>query len=77
MKNTARFKVWKKGREIGEFLYLRRLDLTLFRNPQGELEKPRLSFKELYRLYKQAGYEIQESFSPVDKLFMDGRIRLC
>lgn len=77
MKNTARFKVWKKGREIGEFLYLRRLDLTLFRNPQGELEKPKLPFEELYKLYKKAGYEIRESFSPIDELFINGRIVLC
>ncbi|MHC1635736.1 MAG: hypothetical protein ACXQTS_03810 [Candidatus Methanospirareceae archaeon] len=77
MKNIAKFKVWKKGREIGEFLYLRRLDLTLFKNPQGELEKPRLSFEELYKLYKEAGYEIKESFSPIDRLFMEGRVVLC
>jgi len=77
MGKVAKFRVYRNGKEVGEFLHFRRIGVTLFRNPKGELEKPRLSFEELYRLYKQAGYEIRESFSPIDKLFISGRIVLC
>ena len=77
MGKVARFKVYKNGREIGEFLHFRRIGITLFRNPQGELEKPKLPFEELYKLYKKAGYEIRESFSPIDELFINGRVILC
>ncbi len=77
MGKVARFKVYRNGKEIGEFLHFRRIGLTLFRNSRGELEKPRLPFEELYRLYRKARYEIRESFSPVDELFINGRIVLC
>jgi len=77
MGKVARFRVYRNGREIGEFLHFKNIGVTLFRNPQGELEKPRLSFEELYKLYKEAGYEIKEGFSPMDRLFMEGRVVLC
>jgi len=76
MGKVARFRVYRNGKEIGEFLYFRRIGLTLFRNPQGELEKPKLPFEELYKLYRKAGYEIRENFSPVDELFINGRVVL-
>ena len=76
MGKIAKFKVFRNREEIGEFLYFQRLGLTLFRSPQGELEKPRLSFRELYKLYKQAGYDVQESFNPIDRLFIEGRITI-
>jgi len=76
MERVARFKVWKGGKEIGEFLHFRRIGLTLFRDPSGNLRKPKLSFEELYKLYRKAGYEITENFDSVDRLLLDGRIVL-
>ena len=77
MKNISKLKVWRKGEYKGEFLYFSRIGLTVFRDSNGNIHKPRLSFFELYRLYTDSEeHEVKSQFDPVTKLELTGKIVL-
>ena len=77
MGDVSKFKIWKKGQYKGVFVYFRRISLTLFLDPDGNVHKPKLSFLELLRLYKQSEeYKTVTRLDPLTRLEVEGRITL-
>ena len=77
MRNVSKLKIWKRGQYKGVFIYFRHIGLTLFLDPDGNVHKPRLSFLELQKLYRQnEEYRTAVQFDPLTRLEVEGRITL-